>query len=65
MSTVASSDTAGRVGEEALIDGFVVAFVAAAALMVVTAIVAIALFRDEGRGQTVDVIALQQAELDS
>jgi hypothetical protein len=41
-----------------LVDGFVVALVAAAALMVVTAIVAIALFRDEGRGRRVDVIAL-------
>jgi EmrB/QacA subfamily drug resistance transporter len=65
LSTVAGSETAGRVGEQALINGFVVAFVAAAALMVVTAIVAIAMFRDEGRGQKLDVIGLQKAELDS
>jgi EmrB/QacA subfamily drug resistance transporter len=40
------------------------AFVAAAGLMGATAIVALAMFRDEGRGRTVDVIALQKAELD-
>jgi hypothetical protein len=65
LSTVASSETAGRVGEEALINGFVAAFAGAAALMVVTSIVAMAMFRDEGRGQTVDVTAPQRAELDS
>jgi EmrB/QacA subfamily drug resistance transporter len=64
LSTVAGTQTAGRIGEEALVDGFVVAFAVAAALMVATATVAIALFRDEGRGQKVDLIALQQAELD-
>jgi hypothetical protein len=56
---------AGRTGEEALVDGFAVAFVAAAALMVITAVVAIAMFRDERRGQPVDVIAVQKAELSS
>ncbi|SEP53562.1 MFS transporter [Amycolatopsis saalfeldensis] len=65
LSTVATSKTAGRAGSEALVDGFVFAFIAAAALMVVTAIVALFLFREDGRGGKVDVIALQKAELDS
>jgi hypothetical protein len=47
----------------AVIDGFVAAFIASAALMVVTAIVALAVFRDDGRGQEVDVVALQRAEM--
>jgi EmrB/QacA subfamily drug resistance transporter len=65
LSTVATTETAGRVDPAALVDGFVVAFVAAAVLMVVTAVVALAMFRDEGRGETVDVMALQKAGLDS
>jgi len=43
-----------------VLDGIVVTVVR----MMVTAIVALAMFGDEGRGQSVDVIALQKATLD-
>jgi EmrB/QacA subfamily drug resistance transporter len=57
LSTLADS-------EGTRLEGFSAAFVAAAALMAATAIVAVLLFRDEGRGAEVDVMALQKAGLE-
>jgi hypothetical protein len=63
LSTVATSRTAGRPGAGPLVDGFVLAFAAAALLLVLTAVMSLALFRDEGRGQQVNVMDLQKAQL--
>jgi EmrB/QacA subfamily drug resistance transporter len=64
FASVASSETAGRLGKDALVDGYVIAFAASAVLMVVAAIVAMGMFREQGRGESIDMIALQKAELD-
>jgi hypothetical protein len=48
----------------ALVDGFGVAFVVAAGLMVVTALMSVGFFGARGRAQAVDVTQLQKAELD-
>jgi hypothetical protein len=70
LSTVATMRTnaqlaAGQAGDTALVDGFTLAFVITAALMVLTAVLTIALFREQGRGEVVNVMELQKAELDT
>jgi EmrB/QacA subfamily drug resistance transporter len=64
LSSVATSRSAGRPGPVALVDGFVLAFAVAAVLLILTAVLALALFRGEGRGERVNVMDLQKAELD-
>jgi EmrB/QacA subfamily drug resistance transporter len=65
LSSIAATRTsarlnAGRAGDAALVDGFTLAFLVAAALMVLTAVVALALFREQGRGEALDVMELQK-----
>jgi UPF0716 family protein affecting phage T7 exclusion len=55
---VEETQWAGRVKS-----AFVLAFVSAALLLVLTAVVSLALFREEGRGQQVNVMELQKAGL--
>jgi EmrB/QacA subfamily drug resistance transporter len=67
VATVRTSDRlrGGHGAEAALIDGFVLAFVLASVLMVLTAVLTIILFREQGRGDRVDVMELQRAGLDT
>jgi hypothetical protein len=53
----------GATGRGPLVDEFVLAFVAAALLLALTAVVSLVLFRDKGRGQQMNVMELQKAEL--
>jgi EmrB/QacA subfamily drug resistance transporter len=69
LATAATTRTAtqldaGLARDVALVDGFGVAFVVAAGLMVVTALMSVGFFGARGRAQAVDVTQLQKAELD-
>jgi EmrB/QacA subfamily drug resistance transporter len=67
LSTAATARTtsqlqAGRPADAALVDGFALAFGIASAVMVLTAVVAVLLVGEQGRGQKVDLAELTQRE---
>ncbi|MDT0439260.1 MULTISPECIES: MFS transporter [Streptomyces] len=69
ISTVAASKTSDLLGggqspDSALTDGFQLAFQIAAVLMAIAGVAAIAFFRDEARGEKVDLAALATAGID-
>jgi EmrB/QacA subfamily drug resistance transporter len=70
MSTLAAARTthlgnAGAGPADALTGGFRVAFGISAGLMVATAVAALVIFRDEGRGEKVNMAELSQAGIDA